>query len=266
MGFEALRKLNLRNNIGPLTLHLSNANYQGLFNNKPPEYYNPQANLTNTFNQNKLQNPTTLNKINIGTYYDPTNLQNDIYQGIKTAVNQQLDEANKQLNQTISNAGLFRSGINLANQNLLQRNAMDALAKGYGDTALNIAQLQDEHAKAQSLLDFDVSKYGADIQNAWKERNLDYLMNAAVQDQNAINEARKYNIQLNSAYDEMMYNWAKALLDRDLREYQSNLSYLSDEGRTIAAYGNNTAKSRWNNLGIDTKVANRLFSYNPNYP
>ena len=148
----------------------------------------------------------------------------------------------------MANAGLFRSGLTLANQQELERNTADSLAKGWGESALQVAQLQQDAAKTQAAMDLDINKYTADIQNAFKQKNFEYLMNAAAQDQNAINQAMQYNIQIKNAYDELAFKWAASLLDQEIREYTANLDFLAKEGNTIAQYGSQAAKDNWAKL------------------
>jgi len=220
--------------------------------------YNPQATLTQVAQQNALSNPNQMSNINLQQYYDPTKLQEDIYKGIQTAVRQEREDAQNRLNSTLANTGLFRSGINLENQQKLERSAMDALAKGYGDTALNVAQLQSDFAKTQGAMDLDVSKYNADIQNAFKTKNYDYLMNAAAQDQEAINQASQFNIQIKNAYDEMAFKWMASLLDKEIRDYQTTMDAFKTAYGATLQYGSDTAKENLNKLGFEKALADRL--------
>lgn len=331
----------------------------------------------------------------IKNYYDYTKLQDDIYKGIQTAVNQERELAQDRLSNTMANAGLFRSGLALENQQQLERSTLDALAKGWGDAAFNVAQLQGDLAsrqaelntnvnlqnainqlqastrnaelaadlskfnaqlrtnvsiqnaqnmlqakiieysqkaetlrlqgqldqateferaknslqaqlsnqqkdielanlntdiaktqaglfqqsnlatldanmqkyqtqadlaKTQAALSLDISKYNADIQNAFKTKNYDYLMNAAAQDQEAINQAAQYNIQIKNAYDEMAFKWMASLLDKEIREYQSTMDALSKESAYTLQYGDDAAKQKLANLQVGQSLYNKLFS------
>ena len=217
------------------------------FKGRTPQY-TPQANLFNTAKDNSLTAPTLPNQVSYKQYFDPIKLQQDIYKGIETTVNQQKDKAWGNIQNTMANAGLFRSGLTLANQQELERNTADSLAKGWGESALQVAQLQQDAAKTQAAMDLDINKYTADIQNAFKQKNFEYLMNAAAQDQNAINQAMQYNIQIKNAYDELAFKWAASLLDQEIREYTANLDFLAKEGNTIAQYGSQAAKDNWAKL------------------
>jgi len=227
-----------------------------------PNTYTPQTNLTNIAKQYQLQNPSTIGNIKIDNPIgDASQLRNDIYSGIEANVRQSRDDAWKRLQNTMSNAGLFRSGLSLANQQELERNAMDALAKGWGDASLKVAGLQSDIAKAQASIDLEVAKYGANIQNAWKEKNYDYLMQAVAKDQDTINQAQQFNIQIKNAYDELAFKWAAALLDKEIREYATNLDYLAKEGNTIAQFGTPAAKENWANL--TPSIYNRIGLFQP---
>lgn len=224
-----------------------------------PTGYVPQANLTQTADLNKLANPAQMNNVNMQQYYDPTKLQQDMYKGIQATVNQERELAQDRLNNTMANAGLFRSGLTLQNQQQLERSALDALAKGWAETAYNVAQLQNDYAKAQAALDLDVSKYNTDIQNAFKTKNYDYLMNAAAQDQEAINKAAQFNIQIQNAYDEMAFKWMASLLDKEIREYQATMDALAREVQATLQYGDAAAKQKLANLNLGTTYYNKLF-------
>ena len=261
--------------------------------------YSPLANMRNIAQQNALTNPYQIGNINvvplsptsnlnanagnIQNYYNYDNLHNDIYSGIKTAVNQERELAQARLNNTMANAGLFRSGLTVANQQQLERNAIDALAKGWGETAYNVAQLQGnlasqqaqldtnvnlrnaelntDLAKTQAALTFDISKYNADIQNAFTTKNYEYLMNAAAQDQEAINQASQFNIQIKNAYDEMAYKWMASLLDQEIREYQYTIDALAREQQATLQYGDAAAKRKLADLNIGSTYYKKLFTY-----
>lgn len=192
---------------------LPTTNTSGLPNGiSAPSAYNPAAVLSNVAVNNQLENPNTIAPVNVSQNFNADTLRNDIFSGIQSSVGESYLEGQKALDNKMTNTGLFRSGINLENQSNLEGQRMDAIAKGYGDSALQVAGLQQNQAFKQADMDFDVSKYGADIQNAWAEKNTDYLMTAAATDQATINEAAQFNIQIGSAYDELRYEWAKSLL------------------------------------------------------
>jgi uncharacterized protein YunC (DUF1805 family) len=121
-------------------------------------------------------------------------------------------------------------------------------------------QTQAELAKAQAAMNLDVSKYNADIQNAFKTKNYEYLMNAAAQDQEAINQAAQYNIQIKNAYDEMAFKWMASLLDKEIRDYQTAMDALSKESAYTLQYGDAAAKQKLANLQIGQSLYNKLFS------
>lgn len=211
--------------------------------------YNPSANLFSTAQQNQLKTPAQMGSVKIETpEFNPNQLRADIYGGIKTAVEQEREDAQKRLNEALAKTGIFRSGINLENQQKLERSSMDALAKGWGETALQVAGLQGDLAKAQAQFDFDINKYNADIQNAFKSKNFDALMYAAAQDQEAINKAQEFNISIKNAYDEIAFKWAASLLDQEIREYAARLDLIAKAQAANAQYGTSGAKTQWNTL------------------
>jgi hypothetical protein len=363
--------------------NLGDINKSGLSSTASKAVYQPNIQSTNA------------SAGNIQNFYDYTNLHNDIYKGIQTAVNQERELAQDRLNNTMANAGLYRSGLTLENQQQLERSTLDALAKGWGDTAYNVAQLQGnlaaqqaqlntnvnlqnsinqlqastrnaelaadlsklnaqlqtdvgiqnaqnilqaklteyaqkadmlkaqgqldqaaeferaknslqaqlsnqqkdielanlntdiaktqvglfqqsnlatldanmqkyktqaDLAKTQAALSLDISKYNADIQNAFKTKNYDYLMNAAAQDQDAVNQAAQYNIQIKNAYDEIAFKWMASLLDKEIREYQATMDALAKESAYTLQYGDAAAKQKLANLQIGQSLYNKLFS------
>jgi len=231
---------------------------QSMFSNVP--IYAPQTGMEEYVRNNKITNPNTMQDVSIDQYFDPSTLRNDIYSGIEANVNQSKEKAMNNLKETMANAGLFRSGLTLENQQDVERDAMDSLAKGWGQTAAQVANIQSDLAKSQAQMDYEVNKYNSDIQNAWAEKNYDYLVTARAQDQQAVNQARQFNVDVQNAYDEMAFKWANSMLDQEIREYAANLDYLAKEGNTIAQFGTEEANEEWSNLrpAIHDTIANSM--------
>ncbi|MGE4487889.1 MAG: hypothetical protein AB7C95_08840, partial [Synergistaceae bacterium] len=204
--------------------------------------YNPSAGLFNTVKSNSLTDPAQVNLQTdksagqVNQYFDAANLQNSIFDGIKARTDEDYQNALDSTQTTMANAGLFRSGLNVANQQELEGQRMDALAKGWGDSATTVASLQNEAAIAQARYDTDallanrninatLAQYNADVQNAFKTSNFETLMNAAAQDQQAVNDAAQFNIEIGSVYDELAYKFMASLLDEDIKKYIAEKDY-----------------------------------------
>ena len=221
--------------------------------NVQPAQYTPAAQLSQATAQNigsLLSQPTLASKGNLFQYTpeDFQNLPQAIYGGIKTEVEQQREEAQKRLEETLAKTGLYRSGINLENQQKLEKSAIDALAKGWGQAALQAYSLQSDLAKSQAYLDQEISKYNTEIQNAVRLHAFDKLMEANAIDQDAINKARQFNVTIKNAYDELAFKWAASLLDQEIREYAAKLDLIAKAQAANAQYGTKEAKTQWNTL------------------
>ena len=160
---ESRRANSLFNTAGQLDNRM-----QAMFNDVPT--YTPKTGMEEFVNNNRLEDPSTIQDISIDQYFDPSTLRNDIYSGIEANVNQSKEKAMNNLKETMANAGLFRSGLTLENQQDVERDAMDSLAKGWGQTAAQVANIQSDLAKSQAQMDYEVNKYNSDIQNAWAEK------------------------------------------------------------------------------------------------
>ena len=143
---------------------------------------------------------------NVSRYFNPEQLREDIYQGIKTQIMQEREDAQKRLEEALTKTGLFRSGINLENQQKLERSALDALAKGWGQAALQVANLQTDIAKTQAALDTQTN-----IKNAELKADLD-----------------RFNAQLRTQTD--LAN-ARNLLEKKITEYDAKKQIAIEQGR-----------------------------------
>lgn len=221
----------------------------GLFDSSSlPTYtdqYTAQTGLTDYVNQNKLSNPQTLSNTSISQYYDPSQLQTDIYNGIKANTDETYKDSLNSLNYTMGNTGLYRSGLTLANQNKLEGEKMDALAKGYGDTAYNVANLQNQYATSQAQLDYDTAKYNADIQNSWNEQNNTNAFTAAQADQTAANDAAKFNITTQTSYDQIAYDYMKSMLQAELQNQSYLSDYINSMTNAVMQTSDTASKSQW---------------------
>lgn len=267
--------------------------------NAIPQYtnaYTPDTGLFNYASNNQLSNPSTVGNQTIdfntnnapqtkdatagndASYFDPSQLRDDIYNGVKASTNETYNDSLNSLNNTMANSGLFRSGLTLANQSKLEGEKMDALAKGYADAAYNVADLQNQSAIAQAQLDnstnlananaynnaylqqyqtaadqaktqaqlnFDASKYNADIQNSWDEQNNTNLINAKTADTAAVNDAAKYNIQIQSGYDQMAYDYAKSLLQSGLTDKTNLMDYINTMTNAVMQSSDTASKAQW---------------------
>jgi hypothetical protein len=250
--------------------------------------------------QTNIRDLSMANSGNVAQYFNPTQLRNDIYGGIKAATNEAYDKGLSGLNNTMNNLGLFRSGLTAQNMSNLEGERMDALAKGWGDTAYNVANLQNQSAIAQAGFDstanlanaaaknnalmantgyrqdanitryttaaqqaaaqaqlnqstdlanmqknFDMSKYSADIQNAWNEKNFDALISAKAQDQSTINEAAQYNIQVQTVYDQLAYDYMKSVLQVDMTDRKALMDYINNMTNVVMQSSDTASKDNW---------------------
>jgi len=113
---------------------------------------------------------------------------------------------------------------------------------------LNIYGVQSEQAKAQAILDQEISKFNAEIQQSVKTHAFDKLLEVSAIDQDAINKAQQFNVTIKNAYDELAFKWAASLLDQEIREYAAKLDLIAKAQAANAQYGTQAAKTQWNTL------------------
>ncbi len=211
--------------------------------------------------------------IDIGIDYDK--LAQDIYAGIKSKVNEQEQLETSKINEMLANAGVYRSGINVANKDLLAQKAMNALAQGWGQTALGVAQLRTNVGIKQAELQMqanlanaandlaakttnaqlaeDLAKTSAQIQNSVNLANAHNLLQAKINEYNNIAQNLRLQGQMQQAAEfQNAANSLKAQIANQaaaLSQWQSQLAsqtelkktgMLTDTQKQIAQWANQT--------------------------
>ena len=221
--------------------------------------YTPNAGLFDYTSQNQLSNPTTFNvgntpysninfdayslapaaqttAGNVAQYYDSSQLRNDIYGGIEAATDEAYTKGLNNLNNTMANTGLFRSGLTLQNQSNLEGERMDALAKGWGDTAYNVANLQNTAAMKQAELDsaanlanagyqndFSLARYNTAANQASAQAELNQATNLANMQKDF--DVSKYSADIQNAWAERNFEYLNNARATDLQTINEAAQY-----------------------------------------
>lgn len=183
---------------------------------------NMNAQLETAIEQARLDNDIEKENSLMQERVSLANQQVQLSRALQRAQNQQevnLANQEAQLTKAIEQARL--------NQDV---NTQNALLKQQAQIENQKAELEvvkaNQNAKlTTNQLNATVAQYNAEVQNAFKTANFETLMNAAAQDQDAINQAAQYNIEIQSIYDEIKFKWMTALLDEEIKKYIADRDY-----------------------------------------